>query len=356
MPSTNTTMLQETASTDATPGCLYTGPTAIKFTGDGKMTVWSPWTKSTFADTNSEAAAYKTQRDTMCGTPGTASGSLGSATGATITVPNLNLIYVQSVPATSSDPNYWASGSKPAFGNGCSATSNANTNDLGYPLVKNSKSYPAATSATSSETVSQVNGNYYYQCTAGDLFVQGTLHGQTTIAADHYVWVTGDLKYKDETPTSSDILGLDGMKAIWVWNPMTGSSTSGGQTTYCAKGNDTLNPTNTGSCANILTDSSRSIDAAMLSVNDTVQVQNYNLGDSRGALNIMGALAQKYRGTVGTVSGASTASGYSKNYSYDWRLRNISPPRFQSAASVTWSSTQYQDVAPAYKADGTVVH
>ena len=51
LPALNSNMSQETRtdipSTVPRPGCLYTGPTRVAFLGNGKMTVWSPWSKAT---------------------------------------------------------------------------------------------------------------------------------------------------------------------------------------------------------------------------------------------------------------------------------------------------------------------
>ncbi len=103
------------------------------------------------------------------------------------------------------------------------------------------------------------------------MFVKGDLKGQVTVAAENFVYATGDIKYEDD---SRDMLGLVGNNAVLVWNPMNTS-------------ND-----------NMLTDSSRRIDAAILSVAHTFQVQNYDRGGNRGTLTINGAIAQKFRGIV----------------------------------------------------------
>ena len=56
------------------------------------------------------------------------------------------------------------------------------------------------------------------------------------------------------------------------------------------------------------------IQAAILSVQHSFRVQNYAYGeDNLGTITINGAIAQKYRGIVGTIN----TSGYGKNYNYD---------------------------------------
>ena len=59
------------------------------------------------------------------------------------------------------------------------------------------------------------------------------------------------------------------------------------------------------------------IDAAILAILHSFIVDNYNCGEQLGKLTVNGAIAQKYRGAVGTTGG----TGYLKNYNYDSRLR-----------------------------------
>jgi hypothetical protein len=48
-------------------------------------------------------------------------------------------------------------------------------------------------------------------------------------------------------------------------------------------------------------------------------------------------LAQRYRGPVGTNLNGSIASGFSKDYNYDQRLRYLSPPNFLDPVASQWS-------------------
>jgi hypothetical protein len=92
----------------------------------------------------------------------------------------------------------------------------------------------------------------------------------------------------------------------------------------------------------------RKIHAAILSVGHTFQVQNYERGD-RGSLIVYGAIAQKYRGTVGNTN----PSGYTKAYEYDSRYRFTAPPKFLTPVSTTYGVTQYASVPAAFKPDGS---
>ncbi|MEB0002150.1 hypothetical protein QN357_04245 [Cryobacterium sp. RTC2.1] len=320
MPQTNLLLKQETRSDLTTtgvprPGCLYTGPTTITFNAAGTMTVRSPWTRKT--NVAGDPATSGTVSAT-CGTPGTVAGSLGSSTGQTISVPANNLVYVQSVPRTSSDPNYWATGTYPSGFTCASASGSSGTsNGLGYPTVN--EQAPSSTSSAPS-----------YGCDKGDVFVKGQVHGALTVASDNYVYVVGDITYVDK---QADILGLVGQNAVWVWNPVDSRS-------------NLLDPATTG----------REIDAAILSVGHTFIVQNNDDG-LKGVLTVYGSIAQKFRGPVGTamVSGGVTTlvSGYSKAYAYDPRLRYSAPPKFLSPVSTSYGVTVLVESKTAFNFDGT---
>jgi hypothetical protein len=165
----------------------------------------------------------------------------------------------------------------------------------------------------------------HYGCRNGDIFVKGTLSGQTTLAAENYIYVVDDLLYKDK---QADMLGLVGQNAILAYNPRDSSNNA------------------------LLPGSNREIDAALLSVGHTFQVQNFDVTPDRGILTVFGAIAQKYRGTVATTSGGSIVTGYAKNYEYDTRFRNTAPPKFLTPVSTTYGVTQYASVPAAYKPSG----
>lgn len=316
MPPTNAAMKNE-VRTDLPidvprPGCLYTGPTSITYNSDGTMTIRSPWTKYTqVAGSPPTTGTFPA----MCGAPGTTTGQLGSPGGATIPVIPQNLIFVQNVPSTVGDPNNWAANAWPGSASGlnCTITSGtlackgasgqANGNGMGYPMTNE-----VAPSSTS------------YQPRVGDVFVKGTLKGAETVYADNYIYVTGDLRYND---ANSDILGLVGNNAVFVYNPMNSSNTK------------------------LLTDTNREIDAAILSVAHTFQVQNYSVGGSRGTLTVMGAIAQKFRGIV-----RSGTNGYTKNYVYDPRFRYLAPPKFLSPVSTSYGVSVLVEVKTAFSVTG----
>jgi hypothetical protein len=304
MPSTNSQMKKETRSdlpADVPrPGCLYTGPTSIVFNANGTITVRSPWTKKTRVAGD---PATSGTAPAECGAVQAA--GLGTATGATFTLPANNVIYVQNVPTISSDPNYTATGSFPTGLTCVGLTGSTGAgNGIGYPTTNE-----AAPTATS------------YGCRNGDVFVSGTVDGNATIAAENYVYVVNNLQYED---MNDDMLGLVGNNAVWVWNPIKSDSSS------------------------VLANTNRRIDSAILSVAHTFQVQNYGAGGGRGTLTVNGAIAQKFRGIV-----RSGTNGYAKNYVYDPRLRYTAPPKFLSPVSTTYGVNVWVEISPVFKSDGS---
>lgn len=321
MPASNASM----ATVAATSGCLYTGPTQITYNSSGTMTVKSPWTKQT------EPLASATT-PAKCGTLT----ALRSTAGATVATLNNSLLYVQGVPIATADPNY-------------SATTTAGL-PTGFTCLDSSGSFPATGSASSagwrfgtvqyprfgeSPADGWDNGSSWdttspaYGCRAGDLYVSGTVKGVTTAASANYIYVVNDLQ---EASQSNDLLGLVGNSAVLVWNPI--STNFFGVTT------------------NLLTDSGREIDAAILSVQHTFQVQNFRKGSTRGTLTVFGSIAQKYRGPVAAGNATGITSGYAKDYQYDPRLTSVVPPYFMAPASSLFSVSRYAQVAAAFASTG----
>jgi hypothetical protein len=328
------------------PGCLYTGPTTITFLGNGKMNVVSPYSKAVETNSTQTVATTGSAVDNKCGK----TSDLQSTGGATIPVVDLNLIYVQAVRSDGT-LNSWPTTGASSTPSGLTCLSQTGTTYrqlssgaiVSATTTSGGFSFGTARYPAVNEVLPWTSTAAYpaYSCRGGDLYISGTIVGHMTAACDNYIYVTDDVLYKTKT---SDILGLVPNSALWIYNPIIKSASN---------------------VYSYATTNDIEIDAALLSVKHTVQVQNYdggvksgggsNLGN-KGTLTIFGAIAQKFRGTVATSNGTSTpATGYSKNYQYDTRFHNTAPPKFLTPVSTTYKVSQYSGTKTAYNADGSPI-
>jgi hypothetical protein len=164
--------------------------------------------------------------------------------------------------------------------------------------------------------------------TCGDVAVRGTYTTPSvTIGSDNDVIVNGDL-----VRSGNGMVGLIANKFIRVYHPFTGmtSSACGTEQTpqwgYVAE-----------------------IDAAMLALNDSFMVDNYDCGPAHGNLTVNGAIAQLYRGTVATSNSGTIVTGYAKNYIYDDRLKYRDPPNFLDPVKTSWQAVRQTEQTPATK-------
>ena len=139
--------------------------------------------------------------------------------------------------------------------------------------------------------------------TTGKASVSGTVLGSATLHSEEEIEITGDIEYFTsplDDSSSTDILGLVSEGDVVV--DRYAHSSSGAQ--------------------------DLTIHASIMALNTSFYVENYSSGGSRGTINLLGGIVQKNRGPVGTFSGSSIVSGFSKNYQYDNRLRSTIPPSF----------------------------
>jgi hypothetical protein len=86
------------------------------------------------------------------------------------------------------------------------------------------------------------------------------------------------------------------------------------------------------------------VDAITMAGSQTVSdgsfyVANYSSKTPTGTLKITGGIIQKARGAVGTFSGSTINTGYSKDYYYDPRLADDPPPYFPTTGGydrISW--------------------
>jgi Tfp pilus assembly protein PilX len=254
------------------PGCQFTGDTRIKFNNDGTMTVWSKKSAGTTVGAN-------------CGDPTT----YGTGASQTVPVPTDQVIYVKNA----------------------STQAQCTTGQIGDGL-------PIAGDVNVSVPT--------FFCGNGNVYVEGTLKGRVTLAAQNNVVITGDLLLANtpagSAPTGPDVLGLVASNSVVVYHPVNSS------------GN------------NLTTINDRWIYASIQTLQHSFWVQSYDQGVKLGSLHVRGSIAQKWRGIVGT--GGATGTGFLKDYSYDTRLKFSSPPYFPQWTNAVWGAKTTGELQPQY--------
>jgi Tfp pilus assembly protein PilX len=190
-----------------------------------------------------------------------------------------------------------------------------------------------------------VRQSYSEPAGCANVTVWGSYAQSLTITSEKDIIVGTPVDPTNNTPLYSNadltrngdvVLGLIADKFVRVSHAV---SRSGG----CFNRNAT-NGTTTTSDDRPMTDIK--IEAAILSLLHSFIVDNYECGDELGTLTVMGAIAQRYRGPVGT-SGSSDRTGFTKNYEYDDRFRYRSPPFFLTPIDAAWNITRENEQAPA---------
>jgi hypothetical protein len=146
-----------------------------------------------------------------------------------------------------------------------------------------------------------------------------------TIAAANNILIKSNIQKSEE-----GMLGLIATNFIRVYHPVTithsqectgfGSNRKCTEVTTCSNNGEPLK--------------NLTVEAALLALQHSFIVDNYKCGNKLGTLTVKGAIAQKYRGAVGTTG--SNGNGYLKHYVYDNRLRNSEPPSFIEPVKSDW--------------------
>lgn len=310
MPPTNTQLRAQADPVLGADGCLFDGPTVIRLEGD-LARVKSPLTVDAGP---CGATFYGNGFQTISLDPG----SLAPG-------PDNGVIYVQGLPSDHPDA-------------ACIV------HPLGLPDGQEQLLPVSATNSRSywrrMDTGPTITP-YPYGCAAGDVFVSGQLDGQLTVASEKDLYVVGDLTYVD----GNDVLGLVANGLVEVYNPV-------GSCTYQDTIYESKRYVRNADCTTLPVDHDRfglpgvdaklsgvHIEAAILSVQNSFTVQNWWVGDDLGTLDVDGAITQKFRGTVGYVGG----SGYAKDYAYDLRLRQLTPPYYLTPEDAAWTVQNWSE-------------
>lgn len=76
------------------------------------------------------------------------------------------------------------------------------------------------------------------------------------------------------------------------------------------------------------------IHGSLMASDGVVTVEDYNRGDPRGSVRLIGGIIESEYGPFGTFSGSSPTSGYGRSFIYDPRLaRGLAPPFFPTVSA-----------------------
>jgi hypothetical protein len=369
------TELKTEIETGLIAGCIYTGPTAIRFywnpsTSTEQMVVWSPLTQVTYASPTFGGGVNcgswpitQPAGATNPGSPQVTGGTVQTTQSLLQVVPITQplVIYVQNTPLwvlaagnyQNQDPNAWQTLPN--------AESNATVAGCIDPFVNGS-----------------VSG-----CDNGDVMLSGTLGdgasegGQVTVVSESSNVISHSLVYQcalsgvggdwpgystslSGCSSSVDVLGLIAQNDTWLAHPVN----AGAQMAACTDDYDmpapgdtfggptpptpslparTAGDTNTGEIdfndmiPTLCDQKNPIIDAAEASLQGFFEVQNWREGNANGGtLYFNGSTAVNNAGQYGVFSGSSLLKGYLLNLTYDTRLRYLPPPSFVQATASVW--------------------
>lgn len=152
----------------------------------------------------------------------------------------------------------------------------------------------------------------------GNIHMKGTINGQYTVGCNGNtesiygnVYLDDDIVYQNNpktNPGALDLLGIVAKNGVIV----------------------TENPANNNDI---------NIHASIYIENGGFGAENYKTRPVSGKINLLGGIQQALRGAVGTFSGNTIQSGFSKQYRYDDRLMVLYPPFFPGTGGyeiVSW--------------------
>jgi len=179
-----------------------------------------------------------------------------------------------------------------------------------------------------------------YNGGCGNATVSGTYSSSLTIGTDDDIIISGNIEPSSvgnvtsgtpPVPTGTALLGLVANDFVRVYHPL--RDTRGSTPFQCEATGNGSNTNASGSLSNLY------IYAGILAIGHSFIVDNYDCGGespSLGNLYVYGAIAQNFRGPVGTENGGTVSSGYTKAYYYDSRFQALSPPYFLDPVDAGW--------------------
>ncbi len=309
-----------------TAGCLFTGPTRIRFFTGGKIVVTSPDTKSVNSFCLGGSSLTGTTHATV---PTTAQPHPTVVLDYTTMVSQgfNGVIYVQDVPASVADVNHWSTAPSCEIKYGTNpypfVIPNPGTDlysdaDL-YSGSMTNAGFPLEGTNSSGPQIDAWSTPVSTKCAKGSIYVQGHYSGNSTIVAEGDIAITGDLM--DETvsnrtdtalsdygvpaATSTNILGLVPTKYLYVFHP---TPNTGGSKWIEGNMRDLI------------------LNFATVSLTGCFSVQDFNAQPQMGNLTFVGSLGQKYRCRVASEGGSTGYTSFTVRY--DTRFDLIKPPAF----------------------------
>lgn len=372
-------------------GCVFTGPTRIRFLADGRIAVTSPDTKDAGATCGGTSLLEDWWQRTSVSDPTQTNDQVNTAPPTTttdrlhptqvITLPSTfnGVIYVQNVPTSSSDPNWWpvTPNVKADVSVDTTATTNASQNaersrapscrlkstaGSFYPFVIPSDEQADARFGSGSLNkgwpLEKATGGDIWteglKCRQGTVYVEGDFNGRFTLAAEGDIVFTGNLKdplakstftapprpatlptgyplirgddltYGRPPAASQSIMGLIPQKMLYFFNP-TSTEASG----YVRNENWIIN-------------------AATISLSECVAVQNYESAGRLGDLTLVGSLGQNYSCNLTGPGGSTRSGGFeTMTVAYDQRYVSlVPPPLFEDIFFAEWEIETIREIAP----------
>ncbi len=326
----------------AETGCIYTGPTRLRFAvegGIGYMYVTSPSTKLTRAGCDGEGGDG-TRLQSSPTSQSTARVKLDDFSDLVVFVQDVRPTSESNLPGEDySSPeskfywekeNRWASGSEPTCatkGSGLSANKypyvipNDPGERAGFGGGSNYDGFP-------SEDADRSSPWYGSTCASGDMYVQGDYKGAIMLTSDNNVVLTSSLRdsqqadpsaragapdYGKPSPASTSTLGIAAGRFAYIYRPIT----DGGQWVDDWRSSNADNPV---------------FNFALLAIQHCFGSQDYDQANNNGFIYLWGSIAQKFRCAVGISSG----SGLGKVYKYDDRLSVRTPPYMLELSDEPW--------------------
>ena len=353
-------------------GCVYTGPTAIRFyynttTDTEEMAVWSPLSQNTYASTVGGTTAN-------CGTMSNETTGEGLCAGSNPTATSCTAqISCPSGGCTASNPGTVQSGdfaivplvddeviwvqNTPLTTTGLTGTEvgNAWTN---LPTAEGNTAYSGCIDPWLQPNSAENNNT----CTEGDLIIGGVTNGSMTLGAAANIVIARSLVYScaltSATAWSTGISGcassdtetglVSNSGDVWISDPASGTGAlpdSGSAASTQCTDDDNYNISSM-TWSNMLPDEcylqNPVLDAAVASLNGFFEIQNWRFASAHGTLYLNGFQAVQNAGQYGVFSGpSSVVNGYALALSYDTRWQYLTPPGYLAAVGAVWYVTNW---------------